>query len=235
MQENPSYDRQFTTEQFSALQNLYDYFNKNLFGGELGNCLLNFSRKSKAMGFYSSKRWAKKSDIANEGQKADIDEISLNPDFLHVSTKEYCQTLVHEMCHLWQHHFGEPTQGYHNREFAEKMKSVGLMPSSTGHPGGKEVGKKMSDYPIVAGLFELAFEAIPQEMLLPLIALPDFEKKKAQKKKNKIKYTCPQCSANVWGKPKMVIVCGDCSEGDETIVKFIPETTEEELEESEIL
>ena len=34
----------------------------------------------------------------------------------------------------------------YNKEFAEKMMSVGLMPSTTGKPGGKTVGQKMSDY-----------------------------------------------------------------------------------------
>lgn len=77
---NPSYEAQFTTEQFSALQNLYEYFNKNLFKGQLGSCLLNLSRKSKAMGFYSPKRWT-----ANDGMPINaaekvvtIDEISDN-------------------------------------------------------------------------------------------------------------------------------------------------------------
>ncbi len=32
------------------------------------------------------------------------------------------------------------------------------------------------------------------------------------KKKNKIKYTCPDCGLNVWGKPDLRILCCDCSE-----------------------
>jgi predicted SprT family Zn-dependent metalloprotease len=227
MQDNktiPSYDGQFTKEQFTALQNLYDYFNKQLFKGELGGCLLNLSRKSKAMGFYSQGRWANSKDTLSKAK--DIDEISLNPDYLHKSVKEYCQTLVHEMAHLWQHHFGKPTPGYHNKEFAVKMKEIGLMPSHTGHPGGKEIGKKMCDYPIEGGVFETAFAAVPPEMLLPFIALPNEEKKKQSKKKNKAKYTCPMCNANAWGKKGMLIMCGECSE-DEMQVQFEEEKTEE--------
>ena len=114
------------------------------------------------------------------------------------------------------------------------MKEVGLQPSHTGEPGGREIGKKMADYPIPAGVFELAFEAMPQELLLPLVALPDFEQKKKQKKKNKIKYTCPECQSNVWGKANMFIACGDCSEPDEDkIVKFEPQ--ESEVNEDELL
>jgi hypothetical protein len=33
------------------------------------------------------------------------------------------------------------------------MEAVGLMPSTTGRPGGKKTGEKMSDYPIPGGRF----------------------------------------------------------------------------------
>ena len=42
--------------------------------------------------------------------------------------KELMQTFAHEMCHQWQFHFGNPSRrAYHNKEFAEKMKSIGLL------------------------------------------------------------------------------------------------------------
>jgi hypothetical protein len=42
-------------------------------------------------------------------------------------------TLVHEMVHVWQETYGNPSRrGYHNRQWAEKMREVGLQPSSTG-------------------------------------------------------------------------------------------------------
>jgi hypothetical protein len=56
-------------------------------------------------------------------------------------------TLVHEMVHVWQQHCGTPSKrGYHNKEWATKMKSVGPQPSSTGMVGGKETGQRMSHY-----------------------------------------------------------------------------------------
>jgi predicted SprT family Zn-dependent metalloprotease len=222
----PSYDAQATKEQFSALQCLYTYFNDKLFAGELRGCLLNLSRKSKAMGFYSPGRWVGKETT----KETTVDEISLNPDFLHISVKEYCQTLVHEMVHLWQHQFGKPTPGYHNKEFAEKMKECGLQPTHNGLPDGKEVGKKMSDLPIKGGVFEKAFEAVPEAFLLPFIATVDPERKKKQKKKNKVKYTCPMCNANAWGKPGLGILCDECST-DEMPVRFDSEKEDEQPDE----
>ena len=67
---------------------------------------------------------------------------------------EAMQTLVHEMCHLWQAHFGKPSRGrYHNAEWATKMDAVGLTPSNTGQPGGKRTGQHMADYPTPGGPF----------------------------------------------------------------------------------
>ena len=40
------------------------------------------------------------------------------------------------MTHLEQAHFGKPSRnGYHNKEWADLMERVGLMPSDTGAPG----------------------------------------------------------------------------------------------------
>ncbi|GEM_PF-2883514 len=67
---------------------------------------------------------------------------------------EILQTLGHEQCHLWQFEFGNPGCAcYHNREWADKMLAIGLVPSDTGKPGGKQTGQKMSDYPAPGGRF----------------------------------------------------------------------------------
>src|SRR5262249_57307599 len=47
--------------------------------------------------------------------------------------------LVHEMVHVWQEQYGHPaSRGYHNKQWAAKMKAVGLQPSGTIRklPGG---------------------------------------------------------------------------------------------------
>nr|WP_025465377.1 SprT-like domain-containing protein [Acinetobacter baumannii] len=74
---------------------------------------------------------------------------------------EVLQTLVHEMVHAWQFHFGKPgRRGYHNKEWADKMEAIGLMPSSTGKPGGARTGEKMADYAIPGGLFMQATDKL---------------------------------------------------------------------------
>jgi hypothetical protein len=91
--------------------------------------------------------------------------------------------------------------------------AIGLMPSNTGEPGGKRTGQQMTHYVIEGGPFDLAFRTMPPAFLLPWSSgrAPD-PTGKPKAKKDKVKYTCPVCAANVWGKPDLVIVCGECGE-----------------------
>jgi len=61
------------------------------------------------------------------------------------------------MAHLQQHHFGKPSRvSYHNKEWARMMRAIGLIPSDTGQPGGREVGQKVSHYIEEGGAFARA-------------------------------------------------------------------------------
>ena len=140
-----------TKHQFTKYQKLYDYFNETLFDNELPYCLLILSRKApRVCGHFSTNRWQDK-----DGNKTH--EINLNPVYMAMTDEmDICQTLVHEMVHLWQYEFGNPSRaGYHNKEWANKMETVGLTPSNTGEEGGKKTGQQMSDYPAPNGKLSL--------------------------------------------------------------------------------
>src|SRR5271166_3343592 len=144
-----------TIEQWGQYQAAFDYFNKRLFDGQLPNCILNFSRhnQNRTRGYFSPERWHR------DGQTTH--EINLSPRIL--TTDEPIRslsTLVHEMVHLWQHTCGHPPKnGYHNREWADKMESLGLIPSTTAAPGGKRTGMSCSHFVQVGGPYDLAFQA----------------------------------------------------------------------------
>lgn len=127
-----------TPQTYAELQLAYDHFNQALFSGELPPCLLTLQREKQTHGYYSAKRF-----VHRDGQSF-TDEIALNPSFFSiVPPQEIMQTIVHEMVHAWQFHFGKPgRRGYHNQEWAEKMEAIGLMPSSTGQPGAPRRVKK---------------------------------------------------------------------------------------------
>lgn len=145
-----------TPQTYAELQQAYDHFNKALFDDQLPACLLTLQREKRTQGYFSSKRF-----VHRDGQTY-TDEIALNPSFFSVvPPKEIMQTIVHEMVHAWQFHFGEPgRRGYHNKEWAEKMEAIGLMPSNTGQPGGAKTGERMNDYSIVGGPFEGACDEL---------------------------------------------------------------------------
>ena len=154
-----------TPATYTQLLTAFDWFNENLFDSALPDCLITLQRKSNAMGYFSAMRWANV-----KGEKAD--EIALNPAyFANHSLKELLQTLVHEMCHQWQLHFGKPSRnGYHNKQWASMMESIGLMPSSTGEPGGAKTGQHMGDYTISGGAFETQAQyLVEQAFFLPWI------------------------------------------------------------------
>lgn len=196
-----------TTAQFAAYQAMYDYFNRELFGGQLKPVILNFSRMNKTYGFFAPKRWG------NESSKTITHEISLNPSHLALrSAIETVSTLVHEMVHCWQQEHGKPGRGrYHNGQWASKMEASGLMPSTTGMPGGAKVGDRVSHYIMKDGLFEKRFKAMPPAYLLPWSSA-DLEPEKKPRAASKLKYSCLTCEANAWGRPGLNIMCGDCEE-----------------------
>lgn len=144
-----------TSTAYNELQAAFDFFNQHLFDGSLPACLITLQREKTTYGYYSAARFANRSGDT-------VDEIALNPTYFGITPIiETLQTLAHEMTHLWQQHRGKPGRGrYHNQEWAEKMEAIGLMPSSTGQPGGARTGDHMADYPIEGGRFLQACKAL---------------------------------------------------------------------------
>lgn len=137
-----------TKDTYAELQRAYDFFNERLFDGELPGALITLQRSGKSLGHYSSVRY-----VNRRGAKAD--EINLNPAFFATRpVEDTLSTLAHEMAHQWRERNGEPPRRcYHDRAWGTKMLGIGLQPSSTGRPGGKEVGEKMSHYVLPDGDF----------------------------------------------------------------------------------
>jgi hypothetical protein len=114
------------------------------------------------------------------------------------------------MTHVWQHVFGKPSaRGYHNKEWAAKMKSIGLQPSSTGMVGGKETGQRMSDYIIPGGPFTKAYARLAAKGWK--LNLQSAHRPGPKGGINsKTKFTCSSCGQNAWGKPDLAILCKPC-------------------------
>ncbi|MGJ8672513.1 SprT-like domain-containing protein [Rubritalea sp.] len=217
---------QVTSAEYTVFERAYAYFNTELFEGELPGVLITLQRKSHNVGMY------RQGSFKDRKNQSEVDEIAINPDaYMSLQDVEIWQALVHEMCHQWQFHFGKPSRkSYHNKEWANKMEAVGLIPSSTGYAGGSKVGQTMYDYVDNEGKFiecvrELrklgivvqlessnvesrvsrSAEALEQETLLRQAGVK-------KNRSNRMKYSCPSCSMNVWGKPELHIICGACQQ-----------------------
>ncbi|MGH3710401.1 MAG: SprT-like domain-containing protein [Pseudonocardiaceae bacterium] len=224
---------------------MFDVLNRELFGGELPQCLITLQREKSTLGYFSSNRF-----VTSDGGGTYTDEIALNPTyFAKIGLREIVQTVAHEMVHLWQAHLGDPGRGrYHNKEWAAKMEAIGLMPSHTGEPGGRKVGQKMSDYPIEGGRFLEVFSQLATDAFKitwydryvaahggasaalaafgpsGVLVMPEGEGAKPNKP-TRIKYSCAATGASVWGKPGLNLVCGDTGEAYHRVAGYAPRGT----------
>lgn len=213
-----------TADTYAGLQHAYEHFNRGLFDGVLPGALITLQREGKTLGYFSAGRFAAFADHART-----VDEIAMNPAYFGVrSIPETLSTLVHECVHQWQQHFGKPGRGrYHNREWADRMEAIGLLPTDTGKAGGKKTGDRMTHIIMPGGRFDvLCAELLNTEYRLAWFdrfppagySLPGGSADEGEdtpaapvvepKTRNKIKYTCSLCGANAWGKPNLRLLCG---------------------------
>lgn len=208
-----------TKDTYDGFQQAYDVFNRSLFGGELPNCLITLQRRKRSYGYFSGNRFHR-----SDGQVTD--EIALNPaHFRTRPVREILATFAHEMVHLWQHHFGHAGRGrYHNRQWAEKMKEIGLHPTDTGEEGGKETGEKVHHLVVSDGRFEKTVKRLlDRGFTITWTEKPRIQQKtgengpgedqdKAGEKKSgkRVKYVCGDdaCDQKAWAKHEASLVCG---------------------------
>ena len=202
----------FTPELHRKMQVAVDHFKKLI--DVQSDAHLTFARRAHSKGHFASNRYQ-----GRNGATVPQHEINLNPDGFYGETDEQvASTLAHELVHLWRYENGPSVKGgYHDKLWAAKMVAIGLMPSSSGTPGGKITGAKMSHYILPDGPFAESFaELVTTGWRLDLESAPRPGATRAPP--SKLKFTCPECSANVWGKLDTAVFCKPCSiESDQPI------------------
>ena len=131
-----------TTQAFyEQLSSVAAHFNQALFDDALPNPLFTLKRGLGPLGYATTDRWVR-------GKGEPVCEITLNPTlFSRLPWLTLFQTIVEQQCRIWQQLHGTPGRvGYCNNELANKLTAVGLVPSSTGEPGGKRVGQGIATY-----------------------------------------------------------------------------------------
>jgi hypothetical protein len=207
-----------TLKEYQGFQRAYDFFNRELFAGSLPQILVTLQRHANTRGYFSPERFKGRID------KQSVHELALNPDnFTGRSDESILSTLVHEMAHVWQQTFGEPSRrGYHNRQWAGKMREVGLQPTSTGEPGGMETGQSITHYILPEGRYAKADATLSDSGYQ--LHWQSIASVGSAKKTSKRKFTCPECGQNAWAKPGARLICGGCfDEGNGDICPMVAE------------
>jgi hypothetical protein len=211
-----------TEAAYDELQQAYQYFNRVLFDGDLPPLLLTLQRKEQRVrGYYSPNRFAK----ASHDQFVDVlqttDELALNPQHFGGDPLVVLSTLVHEMAHVWRRRVecSPGRMGYHDLKWGTKMKTIGLHPSNTGAPGGRETGYQMNHFIVEGGPFHLAASRLIDEGFS--FSWADRVKKGQSptpqaslngNRSNRLRFVCPTCFGKAWAKPAMQLMCGACTQ-----------------------
>lgn len=193
-----------TVQTATYLNDAAAYFNKHLFNGQLPNVLITISRKKGAYGYFFPGAFSENG--------AAIDEIALTPTSLCRPTLETLSTLLHEQVHLWQQHFGKPSENtYHNKQWAKKMVEVGLLPFCVTDPT-KTTGYKCSHNIDPNGVFvSVAEKFITLRGDIP-VQTNGTVKHKFVKVNHRPKLVCSSCnkSFTIPSAVNVKIVCEDC-------------------------
>lgn len=211
-----------TQAEYRAFQDAYDFFNTALFGGSLPQVLVTLQRHAKTRGYFAPERFTGRLDPTA------AHELAMNPDsFTGRSDASILSTLAHEMAHVWQQTHGTPPRrSYHDRQWAAQMKAIGLQPSSTGEPGGKETGQRVSHYIVPGGAYAQAYARLEATgFRLHWQSAPEGQQAGA-KQASKTKFTCPDCGQNAWAKSDALLICGVCYEdaaGEVCVMLAAPE------------
>jgi len=193
--------------EYQGFQAAYDHFNQALFAGTLPQVLVTLQRRGRSYGYMAPERFTGRQEAGM------VHELALNPDqFTDRSDREILSTLVHEQVHVWQYTAGTPPRrGYHDREWAAQMRAIGLHPSHTGEPGGRQTGQHMSHYIVDGGAYDLEYARLVQAGFVLHWESLAHDAQRGAKRAGKTKYTCPDCGLNAWAKPGVSLICGDCA------------------------
>lgn len=197
-------------EIYDFLYEIYDYYNRELFEGQLPYVVITLEEREKVRGYFSPSRFT--------DSRKNIGQLCINPQYFIPGNEERVySTIVHEMCHILMKMKGEDVvKGYHSVKWAEQMMRIGLIPTSDGTEKGKKTGFSVTHLIEKEGLFSVKTkELIEKRKMLFSIFSSKINKEEIYRNNDKsvpgkrIRYECG-CSS-FWGKKGMNVYCKKCN------------------------
>ena len=186
------------------LQAAADLFNRELFNNQLPSTMLRLQNKRGCNGFHSPNKF-----IDADGRQLDC--ITLNSiTAIDRQLIELLSTLVHEQCHQYVcevvNHKAAPKG--HGPEWRNVMKNLGLPPIRVG-----ETWRGPATHSIDPdGLFARCFRTHASELeAMPWQELAMDAAKGRAKGLDKVRFECPSCGSNVWGRDAAEVICCTCT------------------------
>ena len=192
-----------TKKQAIFFENTFNYYKNTLFQGILPECYIEFSTKVGLYGIFFSNQWV---DLKQKY----IHEIILNPEILSLKSIEFHAIIVRNMVFLWLYMHGIHSRpNYLNKKAAQKLEEFGIIPSSTGAPGGKKIGQSILQYINYNGIFAKVFKKNPKKTSGYRHTSADDETN-GKDKTLKIKFFCPSCMKKLPDLKEHKVLCLVC-------------------------
>lgn len=186
------------------LEKLFSSFNQHFYNNELCQPVITINPDT-TRGAYG---WCTSRKVWKDSEDSGHYEINICAEYLNRPIEEICQTLLHEMVHLWnsQNSVKDTSRFgyYHNKSYKEAAEKHGLLVEQTSSYGWNKTS-----------LNKKTREFIEQLHISDFTLYRDSNKKpkSSVKKPKKIiyKYFCPLCDATIESSGKVHIRCADCN------------------------
>lgn len=225
-----------STELYAKIQNVIDELDSAFFSGKGKEKIpelvfaINNQCRACVMAFVSPEA------LYDKERDMKLQYLGINPKYLDRTVQDILATICHELCHVYENAYIHiPRGGYHDKQWESLMNDCGLTAVilsksrtkvSTKVTEGGEFEKFVEEFKERYGEYYFNIVEYSTEVEHKTkVALgieddgegeddspkPDNADKPIKKyNRNKIKYTCPNCKAKVWGKSGLNIYCNDC-------------------------
>lgn len=187
----------------AQLDNLFEVFNNEFYNGELQKPIITVSpdTTSGAYGWATSwKAWQ------HDGVEDGLYEINICAEHLNRPFEDICETLLHEMVHLWnlQNGVKDTSRGgkYHNKKYKDSAEQHGLNVQQDSKYGWTITTLNEVAKGVIGKLNGDVFQMHRTKVV----------KVASKRKSSSRKYVCPMCGLSIRATKEVNILCGDCQE-----------------------